>query len=445
MQKIRALDAELGRLAWEQETADADVGARQVECEQQRQALLLSPALAEALDAGPASQRLRRQRQLAEAIPAALVESYALATQRALGLWGVARVENDFSLLAPALAEVVRLARARGDALASVFGIASPYDALLDENDPGQREKTVRDLLNTMTAVPLRDAETVPTFVAAHAEQDRLCEALLQHIGFDFSRGQRGQAAHPFTVACGDNDVRLAIRTDEGRLQTALLTTLHEGGHALFDQRLLAAHPGSALGECPSAALHEAHARLFENALGRRAEFWHGARDLLLAVLPTFDLEAWIKMLRAPATGPLRLAADAVSYHRHIALRCELEAALISGALPVADLPGAWNEASQRWLGVTPAHDNQGCLQDNHWPSGMFGYFASYSTGEAIAFQLAETMRANAALARGDFRLINAWLQEHVPSDRETAEEVVIAATGRPLSAAAFLRAQEIR
>lgn len=432
-EKWHALESQLARLAWDEETAGADIGAVAAALEQERQQLLA------ALPAAPGEEgeRIARQQTLAAAVPAPLVAALAHAQSRAMGLWAAARLANDYSSLAPALAALVVLVRERGAALAAALSTPTPYDALLDENDPGLRHADVVALLTELARASAAEPAAPDEFAAPRAAQSALCDALLAQIGFDPTRGTRGEAAHPFTIVCGDDDVRLAVRFDENRLATALLTTLHEGGHALFDQRLTRAYPRSFLAQCPSASLHEAHARLYENVIGRSAAFWHGQRDLVRAHLPGFNLDAWVAHLAAGHPGPLRLRADSVRYHRHIALRVELETQMIGGSLRAEDLAAAWREASLRHLGVAPAHDNEGCLQDNHWPSGMFGYFATYSVGEAIACQLADAMHVETMLERP--RAVSEWLATHLPMDRRTAAEAVQIATGAPLSATAFL------
>ena len=433
-EKWQALESQLAQLAWDEETTGADFGEAEAVLEQERQALLatLVPGV------GVEGERLRRQQTLAAAVPARLLEALTLAQSRAMRAWAAARIANDFEVLSPALAALVPLVRERGAALAAALDIDSPYDALLDENDPGLRHADARSLVSELAQAPAPPAKDPRKFHLPRDQQIALCDSLLARIGFDATRGRRGEAAHPFTIVCGEDDIRLAVRFDEQRLATAVLTTMHEAGHALFDQRLTRVHRRSFLSQCPSASLHEAHARLYENIIGRSAGFWRGQRDLMAQYAPELELDAWVSNLAAGHPGPLRLRADSVRYHRHIALRCELEAALITGSLRVENLAEAWRDASVRHLKVAPAHDNEGCLQDNHWPCGMFGYFATYSVGEAIACQLAEAMQVETLLAQP--RAVNAWLAAHLPSDTATAAEAILAATGAPLSAAPFLR-----
>ena len=230
-----------------------------------------------------------------------------------------------------------------------------------------------------------------------------MSEALLRHIGFDFSRGQRGQAPHPFTVACGDDDVRIATRTDESRLQTGVADNLARRWSRAFRSAFVESAPSERALRRMSKRQHcTKRTRVcLENAFGRSAEFWYGARELMPR---GFDLEAWIKMLRAPAPWAVTFSGRCreLSPPHRFTLRARSRAHFWrAGRRRFARRVAALSERAL--VEILPAHDNEGCLQDNHWPSGMFGYFACYSVGEAIAFQLSEAMQPSDALSRGDF------------------------------------------
>jgi carboxypeptidase Taq len=273
---------------------------------------------------------------------------------------------------------------------------------------------------------------------------------MLTSIGFDFERGRLDRSTHPFTLQAGVDDVRLTIRIREDDLSAAVMASLHEGGHGLYDQGFLDADRDCLLGEGPSMGLHESQSRLWENHVGRSPEFWEhwfpaigqmfpGAIDGLSAA----DFHRAVNVVRP---GVNRVGADEMSYHLHILLRYELELALLSGDLAVADLPEVWSERSAELIGVKPASDREGVLQDVHWSLGMFGYFPTYTLGSLYAAQFVEAYGKDHPLPdeirRGDFTNLLAWLRKNVHQigNRHSAEKVVTLATGKGLDSAAFFR-----
>jgi carboxypeptidase Taq len=233
------------------------------------------------------------------------------------------------------------------------------------------------------------------------------------------------------------------------------MATLHEGGHGLYDQGFLDADRDSLLVEGPSMGLHESQSRLWENHVGRSPAFWEHWFPTLRTLFPDatagLDAEAFHRAVNAVRPGPNRVGADELSYHLHILLRYELELALLSGALTPRDLPGAWNERSQTLIGVKPASDQEGVLQDVHWSLGMFGYFPTYTLGSLYAAQLAEAYERDNPLQeeirRGEFSGLLTWLRRNVHrvGHRHSAEKIVTRATGKGLDAAAFFRHVEAR
>ena len=216
----------------------------------------------------------------------------------------------------------------------------------------------------------------------------------------------------------GTHDVRLTIRVREDDLPSAVLTTLHEGGHGLYDQGFMPTDRDSFLGEAPSMGLHESQSRLWENHIGRSRSFWHRWFPTIQAIFPeaTAGLsgETFFQVVTAVKRGSSRVNSDEVSYHLHILLRYELERQLISGGLTVHDLPDAWNQNCRSLLGHTPTSDRDGVLQDSHWAVGMFGYFPSYTIGSLYAAQLAEAYQSAHGLTGdldgSEFQHLLAWL-----------------------------------
>ena len=240
--------------------------------------------------------------------------------------------------------------------------------------------------------------------------------------------------------------MRLSLRPGEQGLRQSILTALHEAGHGLYDQGYDPADKGTLLAAAPSMGLHEANARLWENHVGRSRAFWSFMAPRLRTVLPGAPgAEALWRGVNRIRPSLIRASADELSYHLHILLRYELETALVAGDLMVRDLPDAWRERSRALIGVVPESDNDGVLQDGHWAAAMFGYFPTYTIGSLYAAQLVQTYGAardlEGEIAAGRFEGLLGFLREkiHRPGDRLPAEDLVTAATGRGLDAAAFL------
>jgi carboxypeptidase Taq len=281
-------------------------------------------------------------------------------------------------------------------------------------------------------------------------EQEAFCRALLADMGFAFDRGRVDRSTHPFTTLIGEDDVRLTLRFQPDNPLSAIFATLHEGGHALYDQGFPAELHDTLLAEAPSTGLHESQARLWENHVGRSAAFWSHYLPRLRSRFPdalrAFDAERFQRTVNVVQPSLIRAEADEVTYNLHILMRYELETALLSGDLPVRDLPAAWNESSRKWLGIVPSTVAEGCLQDVHWAGASLGYFPTYTLGNLYAAQLAESYGTEAdlevQLAAGNLRPLRDWLAANVYrwGCQLEAEEIIRRATGRGLGADAFLR-----
>lgn len=399
-----------------------------------------------------------RLHQRARRLPRALVEELARATTLAQEAWLAARQERDFARFAPSLERVVALKRQEAACLSAD---RSPYDALLDEYEPGFTTAQLRPLLDAATegvkalvnerlgSSPREPARAAWARVP-EAQQQAFVEEVVGALGFDRARGRVDTATHPSTLFIGPGDCRITTRFHEDDWTTGLLCTLHEFGHWLYDASLPSERWGLPAGEALSLGLHESQARLVENVIGRSREFWTWclpvAKRALAPALDGTSLDDLCRAFQRIAPGPVRIGSDEVTYTLHIAVRFELEEALVSGKLEVAGLPEAWDAAYRRTLGVQPRGAADGCLQDGHWAAGMFGYFPTYALGNMVAAQLMESARASQprldeAMARGDFTPLVGWLREHVyrHGSSERLPERVFQVTGRPLGAAPFL------
>jgi carboxypeptidase Taq len=398
---------------------------------------------------------LKRLRHDAMAMPEELVRELAAARAAATGAWEAAREKDDFALFAPFLGKLVGLVRSRAEALSTG---GTRYDALLELYEPGMTFKRLMPVLQDLRSklVPIVDRlaqpeDRGPDPLAAVSESARWNIALdvLKKMGFDFKRGRLDTSTHPFTTQLGGGDVRLTIRKKE-QLAIAMLTILHEGGHALYDLGFPSADRMSLLGDAPSMGMHEGQSRLWENHVGRSAAFWKFVLPLIGEAAGTSDLgiraEDLYRSVNRVTRGTVRTSADEISYHLHIILRVELESALLDGGLQVRDLKSAWNERSRAILGAEPKSDLAGVLQDSHWAGGMFGYFPTYTIGSLYAAQLAEayakTHSFQDEIGRGEFGPLLGWLRKHVHAagHRFDAEELMIQVTGNGLDPAAYFR-----
>lgn len=435
-------------------------------------AILTAPEVGEELAAAEASADalsaldrrnlalMRRKYLRATALPPTLVEAAARANSRCEAAWRDARAASDFAAVAPLLAEVVRLARESAAALSVATGLA-PYDALLDGFQPGLTDARVaelfapleRDLLALLPEAEARENAAPPPIplpgpFPAEAQR-RLCRMLAERAGLDFATARLDESTHPF---CGGTptDTRITTRYDESDPAPAILGVLHECGHALYERNLPRAWAHQPLGEAAGMAAHESQSLIVEMQACRSEAFlaWLGPR---LAEAFGHPPEAYApanlaRLWRRVRRGFIRVDADEVTYPLHVILRWRLERALIAGELAVADLPAAWNEGFARLLGLAVPDDRRGVLQDIHWYDGLFGYFPSYTLGAMAAAQMMAAARdaipdLEAALAQGDLAPLVAWLavNVHAHGARFGFDELVAAATGRPLDPAVFV------
>jgi carboxypeptidase Taq len=397
----------------------------------------------------------RRAYDRATRLPPAFVARRAEARSRAYHAWTAARADRDFAAFAPHLQTQLDLARAE----AEYQGFSGrPYDYCLDEHDPGMTAMEVERLfaplrmqLPPLAARILAGAARWPAPELRGfpvAGQEALAREIVAWLGFDFQRGRLDRSVHPF---CGGHpeDLRMTTRFDEDRPLDALFSSMHETGHALYEQALPRAHLGTALAEAVGMAVHESQSRLWENQIGRSRAFWRRWEPRLRAVFPT-QSAAWSSedlylAINAVSRQPIRVDADEVTYNLHVLLRFELEQAFFRGDLAVADAPAAWNELAQKFLGLTPRDAAEGILQDVHWSHGSFGYFPSYTLGNMFAAQLWEALRAEIPAAEsldGGTAPIRAWLHEkiHRWGRQFDTLELCRRATGKPLSSEALLR-----
>lgn len=405
-------------------------------------------------------REMRRAYAHAAAVPSDLVAARSKATSKAEMVWREARATSDFALLRPHLQEVLKLEREVASCKGEALGIA-PYDALLDQYDPGLRQARIDPLFERLRqelpglveaarARQNREPAPLPLTGPFPVEaQRRLGETLMRTLGFDFSRGRLDPSLHPF---CGGatGDVRITTRYDEGDFSRTLMGVLHETGHALYEQGRPQNWLQQPVGEARGMVMHESQSLLVEMQACRTREFISFLTPLVQAAFPSDDPALTPDNLHRLYTrvepGFIRVDADEMTYPAHILVRYDLERAMFSGSLEVEDLPAAFNAKIRELLGLAVPNDALGCLQDIHWPSGAWGYFPTYTLGAVTAAQLFAAACAvvpdiPSQIAAGDFKPLVGWLREavHAKGSLLGTEELVIAATGAPLGLDAYL------
>jgi len=371
-----------------------------------------------------------RDYQKAINVPSEYVAEWARVTTVAHGAWEEARGNNDFSHFQPHLEKIVDMRRQYADFFKPYNHV---YDPLLDDFEPGMTTAEVQEIFTGMRPKQVELIKAISekpqvddSFLHLHYEgqqQWEFGEAAITKYGYDWNRGRQDKAAHPFTINFGLGDVRITTRVDENFLNTALFGTLHEAGHAIYEQGVAAELDRTPLGSGASLAVHESQSRMYENLLGRSYDFWvhfyPSLQERFKTQLGNVDLDTFYKGINKVEPSLIRVEADEATYNLHIMLRLELEIELMEGALKVADLPEAWNDRMKDYLGVVPATDTEGVLQDVHWSGGILGYFPTYALGNLVSNQLWEKInqdipKLSSQVQKGNFAELLAWLRENV-------------------------------
>src|SRR5216684_3717326 len=427
--------------------------------------LLTAPDIADLLAAAEAEdnsldpwqraniREMRRRWRHAAAIPGDLIEAKSRACSESETVWRKARPADDFAAALPGLERVLGLTREVAAAKAAAFG-TSPYEALLDQYEPGGAVASIDRLFDEIALFLPEVLDAALARQAAHpvppgprgpfpiAAQRRAATMLMERVGFDFAHGRIDESAHPFCGGTPD-DVRLTTRYDEADFATSLMGTLHETGHALYKRGLPAEWRRQPVGAARGMALHESQSLFLEMQVCRSRAFAGFAASLLREIFAG-EGEAFYRRQVRVVPGPIRVDADEVTYPAHVN---RLERAMIAGDLLPRDLPGPWAEGLRELIGVVPRSDREGVLQDIHWYDGNWGYFPTYTLGALIAAQLFEAARRDVpevtqAIAVGEFAPLLVWLRERVHSKGSllSTDELVEGATGQPLGTASFER-----
>lgn len=390
-------------------------------------------------------------------IPSRWVSEFSQATVLAHQIWQEARGTSDFSKFEPSLERIVGLRQE----YASFFEpYESIYDPLFEAFEPGMKTAQIRavfaELRPALVDLAQRIAERADrvddSFLHGKFEDAPQWEfglEVLQRMGYDFQRGRQDRSAHPFTTSFSNDDVRITTRVEGELLTSALFSSLHEGGHALYEQGVDPQLQRSPLAGGASLSLHESQSRLWENLVGRSRPFWRFFFPELkerFGQLHNVSLEDFYRAVNRVSPSLIRVDADEVTYNLHIMVRFELEQELLEGRVRVKDLPPAWNQKMNEYLGIVPPNDAQGILQDVHWSGGAMGYFPTYTLGNLISVEFYQSALRDcpqiwAEMEQGRFDSLLDWLRQHVHIFGRKFEplELLRRATGQELSAQPYL------
>ncbi len=395
----------------------------------------------------------RRDYEQARKLPPELIAEIARAGATTQPVWRKAREEADWKQFAPHFEKIVDLNKRVADALCYAD---RPYDALIDRTEPGMTTEYLTRLF-----AQLKDA-IVPLVADIARHKDAIDDSVLyrgfdpdlqlayavdvvKRLGYDLERGRQDLSTHPFSTGIDPGDVRITTRVSRGFFNECLFGSIHESGHAMYNQGMGKAIDRTPLWDGASPGIHESQSRLWENLVGRGRPFWRHFYPSLKAVFPEplqgVDEETFYRAVNRSQPSFIRVEADEVTYNLHILLRFELENELLEGKLKVKDVPDAWNARFEEYLGLNVPNDREGALQDIHWSFVSFGIFPGYTIGNLASAQLMEQVRKespdlDAEFGRGEFGGLLGWLRTNVHRHgrKFTPNELLERATGKPLT-----------
>ncbi len=390
-------------------------------------------------------------------IPRKLAVNLARATSMGEMIWERARAENDWNALAPSIADIVDLMVEKADAI----GYAQePYDALIDEFEPGETASSLERVFGGLKPAlvslldNVRETEITPDTSVLNRlfpvdSQARFCRHIVSMVGYDLDAGRIDVSAHPFSIGIGPGDARITTRYREKFFNASVFGSLHEAGHGMYEQGLPDEHWGTPRGKYASLGIHESQSRLWENMVGRSRGFWRHAYDRALLEFPSLNdvpIDKFHAAINAVKPSLIRVEADEITYNLHIMVRFELELGLLRREIAAADLPDAWNEKMKSYLGVDVPDVGSGVMQDVHWPSGLIGYFPTYTLGNLFAAQMFHKAQDELGdleerFAAGDFASLRKWLREkvHEPGATYSPRDMISRITGSALDPTFFI------
>ncbi|MFE4707501.1 carboxypeptidase M32 [Peribacillus simplex] len=398
-------------------------------------------------------QECKKEFERNKKIPANEYKEFVILQSRSESAWEEAREKADFSLFQPYLEQIVAYTRR----FVEYWGYeGTKYNTLLDMYEPGMTVDILDSVFSELRAriVPLvkqiAESEHRPETAFLYKEfpkekQHQLNLEILNQLGYDFKAGRLDETVHPFEIRINRGDVRVTTRYDENDFRGAIFGTIHECGHAIYEQNIAEELTGTLLDGGTSMGIHESQSLFFENFIGRNHSFWKNKFSLLKEYAPEqfndVTLDEFYRGINESKPSFIRIEADELTYPLHIMIRYELEKALFNGELEVKDLPEVWNEKYKDYLGIVPENDAMGVLQDVHWADGSFGYFPSYALGYMYAAQIKQSMLKDLPdfddlLEAGDIAPIRKWLNEKIHKYGKTKKplEILKETTGEGLN-----------
>ncbi len=371
-----------------------------------------------------------RDYEKARRVPPEFIQEIAIVSSKAFEGWMEARGKSDFSIFQPHLERVVELVQR----YISFFPPADhPYDTLLDDYEPGMKTSDVISIFDGLRSKQVKLLKAIAkskqvkdSFLFQKYNEKKLIDfgvKVVTQFGYDWNRGRQDKAPHPFETTFSVNDVRITTRYEEDNPLATLFSTMHESGHAMYEQGINPAYERTSIGRATSLAVHESQSRMWENVVGRSLPFWEffypKLKKVFSSQLDGVGMKNFYKAINKVEPSLIRVNADEATYNLHIMLRLELEIAIVEGKIAIKDLPEIWNAKMKEYLGITPPNDAQGVLQDIHWSYGSIGYFSTYALGNLVSAQLWEKINKDikgleGEIRKGKFDSLLGWLRENV-------------------------------
>ena len=390
------------------------------------------------------------------ALPDDFVEEMSKHTSATQQAWAKARKAKDFSIYTPFLEKMIKMKKQEAEYLGYK---EKPYDALLDGFEPGMTTASVEKLFGGLKkrlvklVKEINKAKQIDDSILQQSfdtdEQWKFGIKIATAMGLDMKHARQDVSTHPFTIGFHPEDVRITTRLNDKMLLSGLFSTIHESGHAIYEQGLPKKQFGTPLGEAASFGIHESQSRLWENLIGRSREFWEYALPILKGHYPQIKevkLEDWYRMVNVVKPSLIRVEADEVTYSLHIMLRFDIENMIINGDVKVDDIPALWNDKMEEYFGIRPKDDSEGLMQDVHWSFGGFGYFPSYAMGNLYGAQIMEQAEKEIPelwkkVSKGEFLPLKNWLNEKVHKHGRfyDPEDLIKVISGAPLSPDPFM------
>lgn len=391
-------------------------------------------------------------------IPSSLVAKLSQESALSRQAWMEARANNTYDVFAPHLQKIIDLTRQKAESLGYEDEI---YDPLLDEFESGMPTATVRavfqdlreklvPIVKRLSDYPAPDDACLFKHFPADAQWAFGLDVIKQ-FGYDLNTGRQDFSTHPFSTTFSISDVRITTRIDEYFFNPGFFGTLHESGHAMYEQGVEPSLERTLLADGTSLGMHESQSRLWENLVGRSLPFWNhyypNAQAAFPEALAGVSLDDFYRAINRVSPSLIRVEADEITYNLHIMVRFELEVGLLEGSISVDELPAAWNDRMEEYLGVRPETDSDGVLQDIHWSLGALGYFPTYALGNLISTQLfnqaaSEIDDLDGKIESGSFDDLLDWLRKnvHVHGRRKSATQILEDATESGLSVDSWIQ-----